>query len=80
MTNLEGKRVYGDSWKDLDVVDLEAYIGLLILAEVYKSKGEATASLWNTETERAIFPATISLKTFQVLSCVLHFDDKQNLE
>ena len=77
MTNLEGKRVYGDSRKDLDVADLEAYIGLLILAGVYKSKGEATASLWNAETGRAIFPATMSLKTFQVLSHVIRFDDKQ---
>ncbi|XP_038128076.1 piggyBac transposable element-derived protein 4-like [Cyprinodon tularosa] len=77
MTNLEGKRVYGDSWKDLDVVDLEAYIGLLILAGVYKSKGEATASLWNAETGRAIFPATMSLKAFHILSRVIRFDDKQ---
>ena len=45
MTNLEGRRVYGDEWKDYDVTHLQAYIGLLILAGVYKSKGEATASL-----------------------------------
>ncbi len=30
---------------DFDVTDLQAYIGLLILAGVYKSKEEATASL-----------------------------------
>ncbi len=77
MTNLEGKRVYGDTWQDLDVVDLEAYIGLLILAGVYKSKGEATASLWSAETGRAIFPATMSLKKFHVLSHVIRFDDKE---
>ncbi len=39
MTHLEGRRVYVDSWKDFDMTDLQAYIGLLILAEVYKSKG-----------------------------------------
>ena len=27
MTNLEGSRVYVDSWKDVDVTDLHAYIG-----------------------------------------------------
>lgn len=32
MTNLEGKRVYGESWKE---VDLKAYTGLLLLAGVY---------------------------------------------
>lgn len=31
MTNLEGFRKYGDSWKRMDVTDLHAYIGLLIL-------------------------------------------------
>ncbi|XP_039550046.1 piggyBac transposable element-derived protein 4-like, partial [Pimephales promelas] len=77
MTNLEGKRVYGDDWKDFDVTDLQAYIGLLILAGVYKSKGEATASLWNADTGRAIFPATMSLKTFHVFSRVIRFDDKE---
>lgn len=42
----------GDSWKDLGVTDLKADIGLLILARVYRSNVEATASLWNAETER----------------------------
>lgn len=77
MTNLEGRRVYGDSWKELDGTHLQAYIGLLILAGVYKSKGEATASLWNADTGRAIFPATMSLKTFQVISRVIRFDDRE---
>ncbi|KAL4008747.1 hypothetical protein ACER0C_002599 [Sarotherodon galilaeus] len=43
----------------LDQTDLHAYIGILILAGVYRSKGEATASLWNEENGRPIFRATI---------------------
>ncbi len=39
------KYILGDSWKDFDVTDLQAYIGLLILAGLYKSKSEATARL-----------------------------------
>lgn len=42
MTNLEGTCVWGQ---------LER-LGLLILARVYQSNVEATASLWNAETER----------------------------
>ncbi|KAJ8398088.1 hypothetical protein AAFF_G00431650 [Aldrovandia affinis] len=38
MTNLEGFRKYGDSWKRMDETDLHAYIGLLILAGVYRSR------------------------------------------
>ncbi|XP_061878322.1 piggyBac transposable element-derived protein 4-like [Entelurus aequoreus] len=77
MTNLEGSRVFGDSWKPIDAIDLQAYIGLLILGGVYKSKGEAAESLWNKETGRAIFPATMSLKKFHIMSRVLRFDDRE---
>ena len=37
MTNLEGGRVFADTWKALDQVDLQAYMGLLILAGVHRS-------------------------------------------
>jgi len=32
MTNIEGRRVYGDNWENLDAITLEAYIGILLLA------------------------------------------------
>ncbi len=54
MTNLEGKRVYGADWRDVDWTDMEAFIGLLILAGVYHSNNEALPSLWEAETGRAI--------------------------
>lgn len=57
MTNIEGQRVYGDGQEALDKITLQAYIGLLLLAGVYKSYGESTKSLWDPETGRAIFPA-----------------------
>ena len=69
--------MYGDSWKDLDVTHLQAYIGLLILVGVYKSKGEATARLWAADTGRVIFPATMSLKKFYLLSRVIRFYDRK---
>ncbi|KAL7849238.1 hypothetical protein SRHO_G00208610 [Serrasalmus rhombeus] len=40
--NLEGFRKYGENWKNMDEIDLRGYIGLLILAGVYRSRGEAT--------------------------------------
>jgi len=76
MTNLEGGRVYGEKWKNLDSSSFEAYIGLLLLAGVYRSNGEATTSLWNSETGRHIFRAIMSLKTFSMISRVVRFDDK----
>jgi len=44
MTNLEGKKVHVDMWKDIDEEYLDAYIGV---AGVYRSCSEATDSLWD---------------------------------
>ncbi|XP_076608401.1 LOW QUALITY PROTEIN: uncharacterized protein LOC143333911 [Chaetodon auriga] len=77
MTNLEGRRVFGEEWKELDKTHLDAYFGLLILAGVYKSKDESTASLWDAETGRAIFRATMSLETFHIFSRVIRFDNRE---
>ncbi|XP_054883216.1 piggyBac transposable element-derived protein 4-like [Poeciliopsis prolifica] len=76
MTNLEGRRVFQEKWKPLDPTGLHAYIGILLLAGVYRSKGEATASLWNEENGRPFFRATMSLETFHMISRVIRFDNR----
>ncbi|XP_060791674.1 piggyBac transposable element-derived protein 4 isoform X2 [Neoarius graeffei] len=78
MTNLEGFRKYGDSWKRMDETDLHAYLGLLILAGVYRSRGEAAASLWDAENGRPIFRATMPLKLFYTYSRMLRFDNRES--
>ncbi|XP_025760986.1 piggyBac transposable element-derived protein 4-like [Oreochromis niloticus] len=77
MTNLEGRRVFQEKWKPLDRTDLHAYIGILILAGVHRSKGEATESLCNEENGRPIFRATMSLETFLKISRVIRFDNHE---
>lgn len=47
MTNLEGSCVLGEKWRELDKMHLHAYLAALILAGVYISKDESTASLWD---------------------------------
>ena len=42
-SNAEGKRVFGNKWTNLDDIDLDAYVGLLLLAGVYKSHKESMA-------------------------------------
>lgn len=63
-TNLEGKRVLGERWKEMDQIHLHAYFGLLILAGVFRSKWKSAESLWDTETGREIFRATMILENF----------------
>ncbi|XP_029600134.1 piggyBac transposable element-derived protein 4-like [Salmo trutta] len=77
MTNLQGVRKYGDGWRPMDSVDLRAYLGLLILAGVYRSRGEAAASLWDAESGRTVFRATMPLKVFHKYSRLLRFDDRR---
>ena len=74
MTNREGRRKYGDEWRGMDETDLHTYVGLLISAGLYRSRGEAAASLWDTESGRAIFRATMPLKLFHTYSS---FDDRE---
>ncbi|XP_064809134.1 piggyBac transposable element-derived protein 4-like [Oncorhynchus masou masou] len=78
MTNLQGVRKYGDGWRPMDSTDLRAYVGLLILAGVYRSRGEAAASLWDAESGRTVFRATMPLKVFHKYSRLLRFDDRQS--
>ncbi|XP_070687599.1 piggyBac transposable element-derived protein 4 isoform X1 [Pempheris klunzingeri] len=73
-TNLHGRKV-APEWKDIDATTVRAYFGLLLLAGVYRSRGEPTSSLWDDQTGRPIFRATMSLKTFVVISTMLRFDD-----
>lgn len=75
-TNLEGLRVYKENWKTLDIVELEAFIGLMILAGVFKSNNESIENLWNEQNGRHIFRATMSLKRFKVISRIIRFDDR----
>ncbi|XP_029699299.1 uncharacterized protein [Takifugu rubripes] len=77
MTNLEGRRVFQEKWKPLDQTDLHAYIGILVLAGMYRSKGEATSSLWDEEYGRPIFRAIMSLETFHMISRVIRFDNRE---
>ncbi|XP_061910058.1 uncharacterized protein LOC133654077 [Entelurus aequoreus] len=78
MTHLEGFRKYGDRWKKMDETDLQAYLGLLILAGVYRSRGEAATSLWDAESGRPIFRATMPLKFFHTYSRLIRFDDRES--
>uniref|UniRef100_A0A3P8SVH4 PiggyBac transposable element-derived protein domain-containing protein n=1 Tax=Amphiprion percula TaxID=161767 RepID=A0A3P8SVH4_AMPPE len=74
-TNLHGRRRCED-WRDVDEVEMRAYIGILILAGVYHSRHEATCGMWNDKTGRAIFRATMPLYRYTQISSNIRFDDK----
>ncbi|KAL3999245.1 serine carboxypeptidase 1 [Sarotherodon galilaeus] len=75
MTNLHGRRTM-KAWRDVDVDEIRAYVGLIVLAGVYQSKHESTISLWSEKSGRSIFRATMSHKRFCYISRAMRFDDK----
>lgn len=74
MTNLHGRHTV-KNWTVINFTDLCAYMGLLILAGVYRSRGESTR-LWDDRNGRTIFRDTMSLSRFHHISRALRFDDK----
>lgn len=72
MTNLEASRrprrlkTHGQQRADL-----------LILAGVYRSRGEACKSLWDRESGRRVFTDIMTLKRFRAYSSALCFTDQE---
>lgn len=75
-TNQKGREKQGEEWAEMDLVELEAFIGLMILAAVFKGNKEALEGLWAEEMGRPIFRATMPLKRFRTIHAMLRFDDK----
>ena len=76
MSNKEGQRVFGDEWKHLTQVELNAYFGLLFLAGIFRSAGKATEELWHATDGHMIICAVMSRERFKDISRILRFDDK----
>jgi len=64
MSNIEGKAIYGDQWIELTEIEFSAYLGVLLVAGVYRSHGEATESLWNSSVGRPILEQLCLYKDF----------------
>ncbi len=65
-----------NDWRDLSEQELRAYLGLVILAGLFKSQHESVRSLWDKVTGRPIFAATMSEKRFLHINLALWFDDR----
>ena len=59
---------------------MKAFIGLCILAGVYKSNHELVASLWSEKEGRPIFSATMSRTRFTIILKYLRFDNRATRE
>lgn len=62
-------------WTETNDVEMEAFIGLLLLAGMFKSMNESLDELWSSETGRAIFRATMRINRFLELLRFIRFDN-----
>ena len=84
-TNEEGLRVATqkhaeDAWKDFTPCEVQAYIGLLILAGVLKGNHEPLAQMWSDVWGRPILRAVANEKRFAQFLRLLRFDDRATRE
>jgi len=61
-------------WLDYDYISW--YLGLLLLAGVYRGRHESVNHLWSVEQDRPIFGAAMARNRFQMITRCMHFDSK----
>ena len=75
-SNKDGEVVFKEKWAPISEDELNGFLGLLFLAGVYRSAGEATEELWDMSDDRQIFRSVMSCERFHTISRVLKFEDK----
>lgn len=66
---------------DLNVIELRAFLGLLLYTSIFKSQDEDISSIFATDgTGRDIFRAVMSKERFSILLGALRFDNPENRE
>lgn len=74
-TNLEG-RTQMDLWNDTNYDEMCTFVGLLLLAGVYRAKHENISELWSESDGRKIFNKSMSRNRFCELRRCIRFDDR----
>lgn len=75
-TNLHGRRVNAAKWKTTTTSEINAFLGLHILAGVFKAHHRHARELWTVRDGHPLFAATMSYERFSQLRSALRFDDR----
>ena len=74
-SNRQLNRLYSQRFSPIDLAEMMAFMGLLILRGTYRASGEAIEELWSSTHGRPVFPSTMSLNRFKLIRTVLRFDN-----
>lgn len=67
--------------RDVDIIELKAFMGLLIYTAIFNSNHEHIETIFATDgTGREIFRCVMSIKRFSILLCALRFDNPEDRE
>ena len=75
-TNIEGQKKYKDAWKDIDVLELECFIGCLVHAGALHQNKHSLKTLFDPVDGNSLIRAAFSYHRFQELLVCMRFDDK----
>ena len=73
-TNQKGQEKMGSNWSDTNLIEMKAFLGLLIAMGNTKSNFVAVHQLWNPLYGGLIFRGTMSLNRFRLIRRFLRFD------
>ncbi|CAF3420181.1 unnamed protein product [Rotaria sp. Silwood2] len=76
----EENSVEKSQWRDTDLEEMWAFIGLLLLAGVHRAKNETLDELWSMINGRPIFRATMTKNRFKSLLQFCRFDNTTTRE
>ena len=66
-----------ERWRDIDLIELKAFLDCLLFIGISKSRHESLEQLWSGEIGRPLLRATFSLQRFQMLMRFIRFDNKE---
>ena len=78
-TNREGRQIVAAKnvpWKPVSAVEVDAFLGLQIIAGALKAGHRNACELWDNKDGNPIFRATTSFRHFQQIKSALRFDNK----
>ena len=71
------KKASDGEWEAMTLIELKAFIGLLLLAGLIGKSKKSIKSLWNrSPLESPIFRATMSRNRFETIISSIRFDNK----
>lgn len=77
----EKYKIYSSDLRDVDIIELRAFIGLLFYSAVFKSNHEDISSIFATDgSGRDIFRCVTSKNRFSILLACLRFDNPDDRE